>query len=250
MRALSLPYLPEHTIFGVLVDFRTDQKIIKNIEKLGIAVYRSREVQTVHPAIQGHADIGLCHVGKETFVCEPTLYEYYKQLFDGLPINLIAGKSILTSTYPQDIAYNVARIGSFAFHNFSHCDPKISEQFKRLGVHMITVAQGYSKCNLCPISENALITEDESIYKHAVKAGFDVLKIAKGYVRLDGFPYGFFGGASGMLGPKCLAVTGSLCYHPDRKAISAFCAKYDVKIYELSQEIPVDIGSILPIFEE
>ncbi len=249
MGVLSRPNLPEKMVRGVLVDYRTDHEIIKNIEKLGITVYRNGKACAVHPAIQGHADISICHIGENIFVCEPTLHPYYNQLFGKLNLHLIAGNSRLTSTYPQDAAYNVARIGNFALHNFPSTDSVLKEQLKRFHISTVQVAQGYSKCNLCPVSQNAFITEDESISKRAGESGFDVLKITKGFVRLDGFPYGFFGGAAGLLSPECLAVTGSLSMHPDRERIVAFCAGYGVKIYELSSQIPVDIGSILPIYE-
>ena len=249
MEFLSNPNLPRKNVRAVLVDYRTAPEITASLKKLGIIVYKSCKVDTLDEVVCGHADMSIHHIGKNIFVCEPSTYEYYKHIFQKQNINLIRGNSVLTSTYPHDAAYNVARIGSYAFHTSCYTDKVILNAFDKHNVTLLHTQQGYSKCNLCPITENAFITEDDSIYKVGTNHGFDILKIAKGYIQLPGYPYGFIGGAAGLIDKNILAVTGSLKQHPDYNKITAFCKKYHVSVYELTQKKPIDIGSILPIYE-
>ena len=249
MKFLSNPNLPEESVCAVLVDYRTAPEIIASLEKLGITVYKSCKVDKLDETVCGHVDMSIHHIGKNIFVCEPSTYDYYKHIFQKQNINLIRGNSVLTSTYPHDAAYNIARIGNYAFHASCYTDKVILNTFDKLNITLLHTQQGYSKCNLCPITKNAFITEDESIYKVGVNHSFDVLKITKGYIQLPGYPYGFIGGATGLIDKNILAVTGSLRQHPDYNKIIAFCKKYHISVCELTQQKPIDIGSILPIYE-
>lgn len=250
MDFLLHPNLPTGAVQAVLVDYRTDKEIIKALKNLNIDVYLSCKIENLQKSVNGHADMGIHHIGKECFVCEPSVCQYYQQLFGSANIKLIRGNTCLTSTYPQDAAYNVARVGNFAFHKIKYTDKTILDMLCNTNVTIINTAQGYSKCNICPINENAIITEDESVFRTAQKYGIDVLKISKGYVQLDGFSYGFFGGATGLISKGKLAVTGNIHGHSDYDKIVEFCKKYCVQIVELTNSKPIDIGSILPIYEQ
>ena len=58
----------------------------------------------------------------------------------------------------------------------------------------ISSRQGYSRCSVCVVSDNAIITADEGICRSAEAHGVDVLKIRPGYIDPPGFDYGFIGG--------------------------------------------------------
>lgn len=248
MNFLENPNLPNRRVKGVLLDYRTEEKIQDACKELGLDLYFTSRVHGLDEAVCGHPDMSFHHLGGNAFLCAPESYQCYKQMFSALSMNLFAGKSKLTSTYPFDVAYNVARVKNYAFHNLAYTDATLAAALAEQGVQTISVAQGYSKCNICFINQKAFITEDESIYKAAVKHGFDVLKIRAGFIRLNGYPYGFLGGASGLLDRDLLAVTGSLKIHPQYHEIVQFCEKYQVKICELSDQEPIDFGSILPLY--
>ena len=245
MEFLSCPNLPIKKVSYVIVDYRTDENIIAALENQGITVFLSAKVNSLYNAVCGHPDMSIHHLGGCDFVCEPSVYDYYMHTLNLQGINLIKGFSHLTSTYPYDIAYNVARVSRYAFHKTDYTDREILNNSKN--INFINVSQGYSKCSVCIIAQNAIITDDDNIYKNACQHGFDVLKINKGGILLEGFDYGFLGGATGLISNDILAITGNVEKHVDYIKITNFCGKYGVKLFNLSDKIPADIGSIIPI---
>jgi len=239
---LTIPNLPQKQVTGMLVDWKANQ-----ISNLPAELFLTPKTKLAYPAISSHPDILLHHLGGNTFVAPPEIAIYFKKNIPGA--NILEGKSPIGKHYPEDIAYNVARINRIAFHNTKFTDPVICEYFEQNGVTLIDVKQGYSKCSVCIVSENAIITSDMGIAKKADLYQLDVLKIQEGYILLDGFSHGFIGGATGLISPEILAVNGDLSTHPDYESILLFCEKHHVQILSLHQGIPKDIGSMIPIFE-
>ncbi len=228
----------------VLLDFRTNKRNIGVLKQIGYSVLLTKRLNSVYEAISGHVDIQICKVGSK-YICEPTVYDYYREMIKDE--YLISGKKELKNEYPEDIAYNICTFNSVAIHNFKYTDTIVSEELKLNSYNLINVKQGYSKCSICKITENAFITADENIYRTAIQNNFDVLKINPGYIKLEGFEYGFLGGASGLIEKNILAVNGTLKKHPDYNNIKSFCNNYNVDILELSNETPEDVGSILKL---
>ena len=113
----------------------------------------------------------------------------------------------------------------------------------------MSVRQGYSRCAVCTVDADSIITADRGIAVAAESNGMHVLLIRPGYIRLEGYPYGFIGGASCKLASDKLAFTGSLDIHPDREAILGFLSERGISPVYLSQEPAFDIGSMIPLFE-
>ncbi len=245
MQFLSIPNLPDRKVGYVIVDYRTNKKIITSLEKQGITVFFSCKIDTLYDAVCGHPDMSICHLGGADFVCEPSAYEYYSRTLTLPGINLIKGETRLTCTYPYDIAYNIAYVSGVVFHKKKYTDKTIAKNLNK--ARFIDVSQGYSKCSTCIVAENAIITDDDSIYAKAYENGIDALKIRKGVVALKGFEYGFIGGATGLISNDTLAITGNVEKHVDWVEIFDFCARKGVKVYTLTDDFPVDIGSIIPI---
>ena len=247
MNALKNPNLPEKEVKGVLVDYRTPENIIDRIKCMNIDVYRSQKCSSLYSSVDGHPDMVLCHIMGNFFVCEPNFCEYYKSMFPF--VNIIKGDTYIQDTYPQDIAYNIARVGKYAFCKMEYTDRKIIEYLNRFDVKIINVNQGYSKCSICVVDENSIITSDKGIAKSAEKYNIDVLLIKEGHIKLKDLDYGFIGGASGKLSSNKLAVAGNINFHCDSEHIYDFCLKKGVDIISLSNEMLVDIGTIIPIYE-
>ena len=115
---------------------------------------------------------------------------------------------------------------------------------------MISCKQGYARCCTCVVDEGAIITSDRGIAAAARKKGIEVLEISAGHIALEGFPYGFIGGASFKLEKNILAFTGTLDRHPDREAIGQFLFLRKVHPVYITQEPVFDIGSAIPIIEK
>lgn len=200
------------------------------------------EISSLDLKIRHHADLSICHIGKNNFVTAPEAFEYYKEKLKGA--NLISGITPLKSPYPHEAAYCAAVFGPFALGSKKVLDPVLLRLLEE-NFTFIEVSQGYTKCNLCPIRENAAITEDEGIYR-ALSPYIDVLLIDKGGVYLKGYDHGFFGGSTGMIDENTLFINGSLKNFPQRDKIYSFLEKYSVSAKELDFPI-TDVGSVIPI---
>lgn len=146
--------------------------------------------------------------------------------------------------YPMDAALCACSTGKYIICNPKTVDPAILEH---ANATLIPTNQGYTNCVVCVVSNDAIITADNAIASRAEQAGMDVLKIQPGYIKLDGFEYGFIGGASFLLNQNKLAFTGMLSGHPDKDDILAFLKKHNVEPAFLTQTPIFDIGGAVAL---
>jgi hypothetical protein len=247
---IQIPFLPQGRVTHAIVDKKAPQEFLKNLEKLKITPILSTEVATVNPCLSTHPDMQIFHAGSNKVVCEPSVYKYYSDMLTPLELEVVCGKTSLKSNYPNDIAYNIARVGSYALHKKSHTDMQILSIFTSNNVSIINVAQGYTKCAVCIVAKNAIITSDAGIAKTLKESDIEVLLIEAGDIALEGMDYGFIGGTGGLISPNLLAFCGNIEKHVDYCKIKSFAKKYDVDLVSLYSGKLVDIGSIIPIKQE
>ena len=149
--------------------------------------------------------------------------------------------------YPYDIEFNCALVGKSLICNRKYTNSKILEAITENGCKIINVNQGYSKCSVCIVSENAIITEDKGIANACRKEGIDVLLLETRGVKLDGYDYGFIGGSSGTLGDGRIVFASCIENHTEYKSISDFCVKYGKTPVSMSDEPLYDVGSIIEL---
>lgn len=147
-------------------------------------------------------------------------------------------------TYPHDVRLNCVLMGNSLIANLHAASADIIAMAKREGLQLIHVNQGYTKCSVASVAENALITADTSIERAARQYGIDVLKISEGYVKLEGYNTGFIGGASGLYRDKLL-FCGQLTSHPDFDRISDFCRKHGKAPVSLTDTPLYDYGTVI-----
>lgn len=231
-----------------IVDCRADDKTVYSLENIGITVIPTIKIPKLYDAITTHTDMQLHYFGADKFLCAPEAYEHYKKL---LPcgFELIKGSKYLKEKYPGDIAYNAAALKDFVICNLAHTTTEILSEYKSMSKEILNVKQGYSKCSICIVNGNSIITSDRGIAKTAEQNKLDVLLIDAGYVKLEGMNYGFIGGATGLIKENVLAVNGDINTHPNSEEIKHFCKKHGVELFLLKGGILVDIGSIISNFD-
>lgn len=244
MKFVKIPNNPINAM-AVLIARDTPQEIVTGLNKLCINTVFGGKLNYSVNGVRCHIDAQILHLGENSFVVSPHLIEHYTKVLPGA--KLLPGESTGQDSYPDDAAYNVASTGRFNIHNFKYTDKTILSEIKG---EKIFVTQGYSKCSLCIVDENSVITEDEGIAKALKRHNIDVLKISAGDVRLKGLDYGFLGGASGKIKKNVLAFAGDITSHRDYKKILEFCIKRNVKPISLCEGQLTDIGSIIPVFEK
>ena len=203
------------------------------------------QLKTLPPSLAYHADLQIHYLGGGIFLSCPEAYEYYCEKLLPLGAEVIKGIAPVGSNHPDDVAYNIVRIGGNAYHNTKYTEKAAKEYFAREGISLTHVNQGYSKCLTAVTGENSLITSDAGIYNAACQSGAHALLIEQGGITLDGFSYGFLGGASCLLPENKFFITGSLKNHPSRHKILDFLEKQELEPVEAVQNTPVDIGSLI-----
>lgn len=192
-----------------------------------------------------HSDMLFCHIGKEHIFAVP-----------GIDTSVLSERGFLVhlsdelkALYPDDVKLNAAVGNGVYIYNPLTIDKNLQKELILRGFKGISVKQGYSKCSVCFVTDNAIITEDPSIYKALKDTSYNVLLISQGDIFLSEKHSGFFGGSSGKISKDTLAVAGELKYHKDGERIREFSAFHGVKIKELIKGRITDIGGILPLLE-
>ncbi len=243
MRFLKKANLPDLPVGVVCINRCCSKNIKDELIRLGINIIESPPAEKMTSPVKNHADVVLHHLGGNRFVSEPCAYKYFKETFTGADV--ICGKKILTDNYPDDCFYNVARISDTVFMKVA--DDFILDFDNMNYTKKIYTRQGYCKCNICIVSENAFITSDEGISKAGKDNGFDVLEIKSGHIGIDGYEHGFIGGTSGLISNDIMAFCGDVLSHPDFDKIKSFLRNYNIYPQCLSNELLFDIGSVIPI---
>ena len=238
-------FVPDRKVKKVIVSCDCTNNIISSLEKFNIDVIKTFKNPDLPEGLSTHADLQICFI-EDYVITAPFAYEYYKELLPDY--NVVRGNSKVQGAYPNDISYNVLTSKKRLFHNLKYTDKKVLQVCSDVDYSIYNVNQGYTKCTVCVVNENAVITEDEGVEKALKKSGFDVLYINSGDVVLKGYKNGFLGGASGLIDKDKLCFFGDITKHSNFTEIHDFAYKYGVSLISLSNEPLVDYGSIIPVF--
>lgn len=227
-------------------------KILQNgIKSLGINALFMPDNPYVDPRLSGHADLSVLHLGGDRLLLAPYLKRssFSQQLEDrGFDIRFADIEQ--SALYPNDAQMNMCILGNKVIYNpQTGSDAIVKYLTIGNGAIQVSSRQGYSRCSVCVVNDNAIITADEGICRSAKAHGVDVLKIRPGYIDLPGFDYGFIGGASFKLSDTKLAFTGGLDKHPDAERIIEFASLHNIDMVYITDKPAFDIGGAIPIIE-
>lgn len=245
IRYIEKPNLPQNPVAGVAISCTAGESI-KKLNELGIITYQTNHNVLLPDPVNSHADLQLLHLGKNDIFCqaEHLCIGESEQKFNIRKISDAIG-----NRYPNDVKLNCAIIGSKIICNKKTISREILEYAYNNDYTIINVNQGYTKCSVCVINENAIITDDESIFSAAGNFFNDVLFVSKGSIGLKGYNYGFIGGCCGKIAKDKIAFNGELMYHDDCNDIIDFIKRNNVDCVELREGRLEDIGGILPLYE-
>jgi len=251
MNYIKTPNLPEKPVKLAVIDGRADNRVLNKLSTLNIEVIKTRVHPGVYESISCHPDIVINHVGGDTIVYAPGTDAEFLNALSQWGFKLIKGQNTPGMKYPHNIAYNAARVGNFVFHNLKYMDPVLKRELNKAGVEFIHVKQGYAKCSIAVVDQNAIITADAGIAKAAETRGIETLFVEIGEdILLPGMNCGFIGGSTGMIDKDKLFFTGSLDKIRCARKIKNFLDAKGIKIIEASDERAVDLGTIIPLLTE
>ena len=120
------------------------------------------------------------------------------------------------------------------------------DEIERLkNLKRIKVRQGYTKCSTLCLSDSAYITDDDGIYRALKQNGFDCLKISKGIVALEGYNYGFIGGASVNLSDGRVLFFGDIPDKEEKGRVCSFLSVHNIQPLFIPGKQLTDLGSAL-----
>ncbi len=223
---------------SLLIGDRYRRTLQKPLDTRGVSVLWLPDNPDLDIRLAGHADLSVFLPQAGIAIVAEGIYAYIVNYLTNRGYRVVSSGE-QGKKYPMDAGLCICATGKYTIY-----DPKTAAAAAAPFLTGIRVAvpQGYTKCSVCVVSPDSIITSDDAVSRQAAAAGMDVLQIKPGYIILEGFGYGFIGGASFLLDEKHLAFTGSLDRHPDRDAVFAFLNKHGVEPVFLTDEPIFDIG--------
>ncbi|WP_326910310.1 DUF6873 family GME fold protein [Sedimentibacter sp. MB31-C6] len=241
------PFIPLKTPRFVVIDYRANNEILKYLRKFNIEPIKTIKCSDLQGPVDGHPDMVMHPIDDKHIVVAPNVYEYYYKVFNDKGIKVIKGGKTLCRNYPEDIAYNVARIGRYAVHNTRHTDQVLKYYLEEADVEFIHVNQGYSKCSIATISNNKAITSDSSIHDKLISYNINCMFINPKIVQLNGYNHGFIGGCTGLINEKIFLSTGVINDYIILNSLKKFIQSSGYIYEEASRQQIIDLGTLIPI---
>ena len=229
-----------------LADVRISSELESALKKYADTIIKLPPFSRLAKPVSSHPDMLIFEYGDKIY----TWKEYFDenpQVFKELSsagYKIAAIGESASAKYPCDVRLNCARVGNYVIANTRHVSSVISQLALENRLVLLHTNQGYAKCSTVTVSENSLITADESIYRAATDAGLDALKINSGNVRLDGYDTGFIGGATAVTENHVL-FCGNLHSHPDAEKIASFCQSHGKNAVSLTNGALYDYGTVM-----
>ncbi len=245
MKYIKNPNLPENKVSTVAIS-HTAGESIKKLNESGINTLVINDSPFLPEPVKSHADLQLLHMGNNVIFC------HNEHLFLGESEQKFSFNKIKEKTgnkYPEDVRLNCAVIGDKIICNVKTVSKDILEYAYINNYIIVNVNQGYAKCSVCVLNKNAIITDDESIFRATQNFLNDAELISKGSIVLNGYNYGFIGGCSGKIDKNKIAFNGRLESHKDYNKIIDIIQRNNIEVVELCNSPLTDIGGILPLIE-
>lgn len=192
---------------------------------------------SISEPLNTHPDIQIAKISKNSVVVDPSVFDYYYNLLSRYDIIVHKGKMRVKEPYPYDSIYNLASNGKISIHNFEITDEVLKNA---IDFEKVDVKQGYAKCNVL-FTKKGVITSDAGIY-NKLKDERKLL-ITPGFIDLEGYEYGFIGGASGF--DDCVYFLGDVRTHKDFLKIKSFLDEEKTDFVNLGEGNLKDYGSLI-----
>ena len=239
----------------IIADSRMPEEAKKNLKKLGNVLFIN-PTSVTYNSISSHPDIFFFQKD-DALIYAPNAPKRIVKELKKRKIKLIEGKKEVGKKYPETVPYNAVGIGNLLIHNLKHTDETILSSYE----NHININQGYTRCNLLALNENAFITSDvgifnavnrqqttdNSLYPHEshveTYGRTSVLYIDPKQIKLEGQKNGFFPGCCGVW-KNNLIVCGSTKNLKEKAELDKFLKDNNFNLIELYDGELIDVGSV------
>lgn len=240
------PNLPSGKVNKMFVSSILPQNICDELILLGVEPVKLGKNRRLKSELAYHPDILLFN-----YMPGKWMAEFDNDYFPGnINMNnlLTEVKHHIGNKYPADCIFNSFVVEKTIFCGFVNVG--MYENIEELSsFSFVSFKQGYAKCSVVLVQENAFITSDKSIYKKLSELKFDCLYVDGSGIQLNGYSNGFIGGCAGKVSKDLLVFTGNIEQFSAYANIKDFCRNYGVELYSLSSEPLYDYGGLLPVSE-
>jgi hypothetical protein len=224
----------------IIADCRMPEPAHHRLETLGEVLWMPPQ-KYVYQSIAAHPDIFFCQT-QDGVIAAPNAPAEITESVMQSGVKIITGQKRVGEKHPETVHYNAVFTDSFFIHNTKWSDETLLQH--AVGKKIIHTTQGYTRCNLLPVSDTAFLCSDRNMEKHLLQQGVDVLFVRPEEILLPGVRHGFIGGCCGVFG-KTVVVIGSLSQHPQGDEIREFLEKNSMEIIELYDGRLWDGGGVL-----
>lgn len=231
-----------------ITDIRISEKIKDALHARGFDILLMPPMPCLSSPVASHPDM-LMFMGYDRIVCHASYYEENKDLIDRIAdtshITLTLSHEQINAKYPADVLFNCLTLkgGDILLCNTKTVSPMILDLAREHSATILHTNQGYTKCSVCKVDEDSIITSDMSIHNICMKNNINSLLVSPACVALEGVSCGFIGGASGSDG-KNTYFCGDISSHPDAKKILKFCSEHDRPAVSLADTPLYDFGTV------
>ena len=241
---LEYANLPRGNVTCVVVSDIIPELLTELVNNYSIKVVVPSPLNKISGSEKYHADMSFFHLGMNRFILDKNNNDLKKHM------EKIGG--IITDC--DQISASVPKLNACLLKDVMICNKTITDENIRnycneKKIKLLHTKQRYAKCSTAIVTDNAVITTDESIYRICKEEGIDVLKVRNEGIDLYGYNYGFIGGCCGLISNNLLAFSGAIQNHPDYNNIKAFAGNYGISIISLGSNKLYDIGGIIPVTE-
>lgn len=247
IKLIKTPNLPVNSVKHCLIGENNTEEIFE-LSGLGIECIQLKTNNLLDNEINCHADLLSFNFGNGQVIASKG--SIGEDVLKRIGITKLLYIDSITSPYPNDIPLNAAFIGNSIICKVNATASKFIEFAKANKLNIINTKQGYARCNLCIVSDNAVITEDCGLACLLKKYQLDVLTITSGDVYLSEKHYGFLGGASCKLSNNEIFFSGNIEKHRNYTDIINFLNKHNVKPIYNKNRFLRDFGGIIQLTEE
>ena len=196
--------------------------------------------------LAGHADLSVFKYAANKFLLAPHLKNTaFSAALSELGAECSYSSISQSAQYPNDTQLNACCVGEYLFCAKGITDTSLLSACRNC--ERIYVKQGYCRCSICTVGNNAIICADAGIVSAAKEKDLECLHIVPGYIELEGFSYGFIGGASFAGSNGEIYFTGRLEKHPNGDLIQKFINSHGFDMVFLTNNTIFDIGTCIII---
>ncbi len=248
IRIINKPHLPQGQVRQVIIGNKYRNLLENALFEHNIEVFWLDDNPCVDERLRGHADLSVLHTGSnKLYCCEYLENSNIVNNLTNLGFEVQYTKNP-QKDYPLDAGLNICILNDKLFYNSKSAYSIVIESIKEK--EKIQIKQGYTKCSVCVVNENAIITSDRIIHRKATENKIQSLLIEKPFVKLDGFEHGFIGGASFKLNKNKIAFTGRILDNEIRNKIESYLQKLSITPVYLTEHEIFDIGSAVVLTED